>query len=205
VPALLSTDACDEPGSLPAVPDALFQRRVVCIHAGAGNTMKLWPAAYFAELIDLLVARDGVNVALIGGAADQETVAAVFDKVQQPERVFSLVGSLRLHELPRFIGACALFVGNDSGPKHIAAGIGAPTLAIHSGQVDAHEWGPLGPRAMSVRRKTSCSPCYLSKLEDCERNLACLVELRPRDIYPLCRRLLAIGYGVGLGVSGHLP
>jgi heptosyltransferase-3 len=41
-----------------------------------------------------------------------------------------LAGQLPLSELPGLLTRCALFVGNDSGPKHIAAGMGVPRLGI---------------------------------------------------------------------------
>jgi hypothetical protein len=72
-----------------------------------------------------------------------------------------------------------LYVGNNSGPKHIAAALGVPTIGIHSGVVDAIEWGPIGKRAVAVRRNMTCSPCYIARPEDCPRNFACMRGLDP--------------------------
>jgi ADP-heptose:LPS heptosyltransferase len=94
--------------------------------------------------------------------------------------------------LPQLLSRCALFVGNNSGPQHIAAGLGVPTIGVHSGVVDAVEWAPLGPASMAIRRNMSCSPCYLALPEDCRRGLACLNGLAPRDVMALCRKLLAL-------------
>ena len=84
--------------------------------------------------------------------------------------MWSLIGKVELGQLPSVIGRCALFVGNNSGPHHIAAGLGIPTVGIHSGVVDSREWGPKGPTAVAINRVMTCSPCYLSKLEDCGRD-----------------------------------
>jgi ADP-heptose:LPS heptosyltransferase len=173
----------------------VFSRRVVCVHPGVGNEMRQWPAENFAELIDLLVEREDVNVVLIGGSGDAAIAATILDRLEYRERAWTLVGKLDLRDLPAFLTACALFVGNNSGPQHIAAGLGVPTIGVHSGVVDAREWGPLGPRALAVRRDMECSPCYLAKVKDCHRDLACLSELRPGDVYPVCRRLLALDFG----------
>jgi ADP-heptose:LPS heptosyltransferase/GT2 family glycosyltransferase len=187
------------PGIPPNLPDdwlrAVFSRRVVCVHPGVGSEMRQWPVEYFAGLIDLLVERADVNVVMIGGSDDATVAATVFDHLKYRERVWSLVGKLDLRDLPPFLMACSLFVGNNSGPKHIAAGLGVPTVGIHSGNVDAREWGPMGPHALAVRRSVECSPCYLTKVKDCHRNLACLRELRPAEVYPVCQRLLALGWG----------
>ena len=72
-------------------------------------------------------------------------------------------GSTSLADLTGLLRACALYLGNNSGPKHIAAALGVPTIGIHSGVVDAAEWGPIGPRAIALQRNMVCSPCYLVK------------------------------------------
>jgi ADP-heptose:LPS heptosyltransferase len=97
-----------------------------------------------------------------------------------------------LADLPAVLGRASLFVGNDSGPKHIAAALGVPTVGIHSGTVDVREWGPIGPSAVAVAREVVCSPCYLSKPEDCRRGLACLRQLDPGKVYEACKRLLLL-------------
>jgi ADP-heptose:LPS heptosyltransferase len=107
----------------------------------------------------------------------------------------SLAGACGLAQLVDVLAACDLYVGNDSGPKHMAASLGVPTVGIHSGTVDAVEWGPLGPAAIAVRRATTCSPCYLANLSDCHRGLACLTGIGVGDVYRQCRRLLALSGG----------
>jgi len=188
-----------DPGGAAAPSDpelrAVFERRVVCVHPAVGNEMRRWPAEHFAGLIDMMIERDDVNVVLIGGAEDRLVANAVLDRVRNRDRVTLGVGRVRLAELPAFLTRCALFVGNNSGPKHIAAAVGVPTVGVHSGNVDAREWGPSGPRAVAVRRWVECSPCYLARPGECSRGVACLTELRPFDVYSVCRRLLAMGRG----------
>ena len=91
----------------------------------------------------------------------------------------------------RLLATAAVFVGNNSGPQHLAAGLGVPTIGIHSGVVDAREWGPLGPRAVALRRDMSCSPCYIEHAKDCPRQLACLEQLPVAAVYSQCRQMLA--------------
>jgi ADP-heptose:LPS heptosyltransferase len=113
-------------------------------------------------------------------------------KVQRPAAIRSLVGEIALADLPSVLTRAALFIGNNSGPKHLAAGLGVPTIGVHSGTVDPREWGPSGVNAVAIRRNMPCSPCYFSDPADCGRGLACLTELRPIDVYEVCARLLAV-------------
>ncbi len=170
----------------------LFARPVVCVHPAAGNALRQWPPTQFAALIDLLVERRSVNVALIGRQDEQAIAQAVVAGVERRDAVFALLGKITMPELPAFLSRCVLFVGNNSGPKHLAAGLGVPTVAIHSGVVDTVEWGPLGPNAIAVRRDMACAPCYLQTAQDCPRGLACLTGIGAGEVYRTCERMLAI-------------
>jgi ADP-heptose:LPS heptosyltransferase/GT2 family glycosyltransferase len=166
---------------------------VVCIHAGAGSEIRQWPVGHFAELINMLVARNQVRVLLVGDdtAAEAETEAAVLALVTPDERVLSQVGLLGPDVLPAVIAGCALFVGNDSGLKHIAGALGVPTIGVHSGVVDPVEWAPQGTMAVAVARAMSCSPCYLTRIENCPREFACMRGLPPLAVHRLCETMLA--------------
>jgi ADP-heptose:LPS heptosyltransferase/GT2 family glycosyltransferase len=166
-------------------------RPLICVHPGGGNPIKQWPAASFATLIDLLIEDCEAKIVLIGSDNDRAVGHEVMRNLARRRDVRNLISRVSLVDLPRLLASCSLFVGNDSAPKHIAAGLGVPTVGVHSGVVDAREWGPLGPRAIAIRRDVSCSPCYLANARECNRSLACLTGIRPRDVYNLCRHFLA--------------
>src|SRR5256885_12299508 len=154
--------------------------------------MKQWPADYFALVVDRLIATHGARIALIGAPGEEPIANELLARLRRPEAVTSLIGALPLAELPALLARASLFLGNDSGPKHIAAGLGVPTVGIHSGTTDVREWGPIGANAVAVAREMVCSPCYLSSPEDCRRGLACLRQLSPETVYDACRRLLLL-------------
>jgi len=127
----------------------------------------------------MLVERSGLNVALIGSPDEEDLAREVMAAIRARQGVVSLAGKIPLADLPRLLASAALYVGNNSGPKHIAAAIGIPTIGIHSGVVDATEWGPLGPAAVAIRRDMSCSPCYIATLAQCFRHYASCVAWSP--------------------------
>jgi ADP-heptose:LPS heptosyltransferase/GT2 family glycosyltransferase len=179
------------PEFLDASTRALFAKPVVAIHPGVGTVMRQWPAEHFAALVDLLTEAEGVNAVLVGGPDEVDLVQEVLDKIVRRDAVVSVAGKTSLAELTELLACCALYVGNNSGPKHIAAAIGVPTIGVHSGVIDPTEWAPIGKRAMALRRNMTCSPCYLARLEDCPRNLACLRQLEPSSVWQACRAMLA--------------
>ena len=186
----LTASAAEPPDFLPDDARALFDKPVVAVHPGVGNVMRQWPTEHFAALIDLLVEKNAVNAVLIGGAEEAELAEEVLGRIANRNAVVSVVGKTPLRQLPELLRACALYVGNNSGPKHIAAALGVPTIGIHSGVVDAIEWGPIGRRAVALRRNMMCSPCYLARLEDCARGYACMRGLEPTAVQEVAEILL---------------
>jgi ADP-heptose:LPS heptosyltransferase len=176
--------------ALPVTVRALFARRVVAIHPGSGNLMRQWPEAHFAALIDLLIERQDVNILLVGGPDEIETADRLMADGERPDRIGSVAGQTRLADLPGLLKLCALYIGNNSGPGHIAGAVGIPTISIHSGVVDSVEWAPIGVNAMALRRNMSCAPCYLATPEDCSRSLACLRLLEPSLVYESASMML---------------
>ncbi|MFI4947790.1 MAG: glycosyltransferase family 9 protein [Alphaproteobacteria bacterium] len=166
---------------------------LICVDPTAGDDIKQWPIEYFAAVIDRLVEADGARIVLIGASGDGTVASDILNQVRHPKAVTSLVGKLPLADLPALLAQVALFVGNNNGSKHIAAGLGVPTVGIHSGAEDVREWGPMGPTAIAIVRAVACSPCYLSKAADCPRALACLQLLEPAEVYDACKRLLLAG------------
>jgi ADP-heptose:LPS heptosyltransferase/GT2 family glycosyltransferase len=185
----------------------IFAKPVVAVHPFSGNELRRWPPGRFAELIDMLASEMAVNIVLVGGADEAVPAGALLGLIRQPEAVFDLVGKLSLSELPRLLLRCAVFIGNNSGIHHIAAALGVPTVGIHSGVVDAREWGALGPSSVAIRRDVLCSPCYIEFADSCPRKLACLTTLGPGDVFKLCTKMMALGKGaslVGQGPSRRL-
>jgi ADP-heptose:LPS heptosyltransferase len=184
---------------------ALFARPVVAIHPGSGNVMRQWPEKHIPPLIDLLTERNDVSVILVGGRDDEAKAASIMAQVARSDRVASAAGLIPLRDLPRLLAACALFIGGNSGPKHIAAASGVPTIGIHSGVVDPGEWGPIGERAVALYRDMSCAPCFLAKPEHCPRGLACVEMLDPPLVHKMAQMFLAQPAGQRIVAPRFVP
>lgn len=128
---------------------------VVGLFPGAGWFHKQWPAEYFAELADRLDGR-GFRVAVIGGPRDATACNRVVEKAHSRPAVLS--GIARLRETIALIDRMSLFVSNDTGPMHIAAGLGVPTVGLF-GPSDIAKYRPWGEHTRVVSARLSCSPC----------------------------------------------
>lgn len=128
------------------------------IHPGARAPSRRWPAGRFARLADRLVERLGAQIVLTGGPGEEETARAVADGMCAG-RPLNLAGQTTLGGLAAVLARLDLFVGNDTGPAHLAEAVGTPTVRLF-GPADPRRWGPLDrTRHRIVRRAVACSPC----------------------------------------------
>ena len=156
-----------------------MNRPIVCIHPGATWPAKRWLPERFGELADLLVAKLGVQVIMIGGAND---TAEINSSLKHSVSNVKVLQNLPLRQLAAIISHCSLFIGNDAGPMHIAAALGTSTIGLF-GPGEENIWFPYSAAEghSALRRDVSCHPCHL---DFCNRQ---------GDGYMECMKLLAVG------------
>ena len=121
-----------------------FDRPLVMMHPGSAGSSLRWPAKRFAELSDLIVEKAKVQVLVSWGPGEEDLAKYFLRLVSLP--VFSLPKGMDLRSLAGIYKQATLFVGNSTGPMHLAAAVGLPVIAIFS-PVKANSetrWGPLG-------------------------------------------------------------
>ncbi|MFN0132340.1 MAG: glycosyltransferase family 9 protein [Phycisphaerales bacterium] len=113
-------------------------------HVGAGGDRKRWPMTRWAALLD----RWRGERMLLAGEVERERFST------EDRQVFARLGGEMLEtieDLERRVMSARVFVGADTGPTHLAAALGVPTVAIF-GPTDARLWSPVGPRVRVVWR-----------------------------------------------------
>jgi len=157
----------------------------------AGNPLKCWPAERFAEVAKALVALLNFDIVIVGGPDDASTADAIA-AVLPFDRVRNLAGRVPLRDLPNLLEAASLYVGNDSGPTHLASALGLPTVAILSGVANIEVWRPVGPRTAVIAGRTSCSPCWFVDTLQCPHAVACLNAITPETVLDACKSVLSL-------------
>jgi ADP-heptose:LPS heptosyltransferase len=133
--------------------NTLQGRNYVVIHPGALQQTKRWPSARFAELARYLQGT-GYTIVLTCGPGEESVAAEVAQGI--PSAVILL--GLTIPELGELIRGARLYVGNDSGPMHLAAAVGTPVLALW-GSSDSNRWHPWGVEHRVVQNPFECNPC----------------------------------------------
>lgn len=139
---LLRPQTCDQdvtgvrfPGTSSDPP----QRRVL-LHPGSGGLHKCWPIEHYVHLREILQQRGCQSIVLLG-PAELERWPEQADRLARNGPV---IVDPSLAELVWLAHLASAYVGNDSGPTHVAAAAGTPTLALF-GPTEPRLWGPLGP------------------------------------------------------------
>jgi ADP-heptose:LPS heptosyltransferase len=162
---------CDDPVARPAfVPnaadraaaEAVLQARGIggpfaLLHPTRGLSAQRarWPAAGFIALARALRERDATPLLVTGTAGD----APVADAVARGAEAISIAGATSIGAFAALAQRARYVVAMDSGPMHVAAAVGAPTVGIFALQSDEPDrWAPLGPHTAVVRAVYPCPP-----------------------------------------------
>ncbi len=126
----------------------------VVIQPAAVFDTKQWMADRFAAVADFIV-NSGFQVVLTGGPSELETLKAV--QTQMGEKC-GLLSDLTVRELIAVIRGSHLYLGNDSGPAHIAAALKKPTVVLF-GSSNSAAWSPWKTVSRVVQNPFECNPC----------------------------------------------
>jgi len=149
----------------------------VVMHAGAKRHTNQWPLERYARVADEIIRRWGTRVVLTGSGAELPAVERVAELMR--EKPIVICGQLNLPQMAALLERCSLYVGNDTGPMHIAAAVGTPTVSVFSARDFPERWRPCGHGHMVLRRDAPCSPCFK---EICDRDLVCLKAIEEKDV-----------------------
>jgi ADP-heptose:LPS heptosyltransferase len=155
------------------------------VHPGARAPARRWPVERFARVADALARRTGGQVVLTGGPDEVSTAAEVARQMETA--ALNLAGRTTLGGLAAVIAALDLFIGNDSGPVHLAEAVGTPSLTVF-GPADPVRWAPLDPVWHSiVREPAGCNPC---SYRACPIDHRCLRRIEPARVIAVAETLL---------------
>ena len=114
---------------------------------------KRWEAGRFAAVARQLASRN-LTIVVTAGPGEESYALEV---AQQIEGTVILLG-LSIPELGELIRGARIYIGNDSGPMHLAAAVGTPAVAVW-GSSDSRRWRPWSVEHRVVQNPFECNPC----------------------------------------------
>lgn len=145
----------------------------------AYGAAKMWPPDRFGALIDRLATMG--TVVTLGAPSDAGAETRVAERTAAP--FVSLVGETTLPELAAVMDRLAVYITNDTGPMHLAAALGTPTVAIF-GPTDPNETKPRDGRLSILYRKADCAPCFK---RECPIDHRCMTAITVDDVVAAVR------------------
>lgn len=158
---------------------------LVGVHVGSSENaeVKRWPRAYFVELINLLNRRlDNLAFVMTGIESERDYADSVITGVDK-KNCYNSCGMFNLKGLIYLMKKIDLFIGNDTGPIHLASACGVYCVGLY-GPTTPIVYGPYGTNNIVFYEGTKCSPCvnnYSSKSSNC-KNTICMKRIKPTQV-----------------------
>lgn len=156
----------------------------VNINASQLCLLRRWPKDYFVVLVKELIRIYSAHVIFIGDKEDLEYVNETIEDIPLKKNIHNFAARTSLLQLVYLLSRLNLFISNDSGPLHLAAYIGIPTVSFFGPETPLI-YGPEGASDIVFYRKLDCSPCIRIKNykhSNCINNHRCLREIKPSEV-----------------------
>ena len=128
----------------------------VVLHPGAGSKTKRWPLERFISLAMHFAHTEKRRLLIVEGPAEEGLAVQMERALPQDELM--IAARLSLDILAAVISRASLFVGNDSGIAHLAAGLEIPTIVLFGPTLPGH-WAPQGSHVRVLRDTRNCAGC----------------------------------------------
>lgn len=160
--------------------------RYAVLQPTANFFTKEWPFERYAALAGYLEEQHGLTPVFTcgpGEAAKLDAVARAYGKA------LLRLDPLRVPELVAVIEGAALYIGDDSGPTHIAAALGRPVVVLF-GSSDSVAWAPWRAPHALVQNYYPCNPCRGDRCYAFAEP-QCILSITPEQVRAAVERVLA--------------
>jgi lipopolysaccharide heptosyltransferase II len=157
--------------------------KLLIIAPGASRRTKIWQMENWVEFLKLAFENGYRRQVLIGaGWSDKKLCKKIAGMVNYP--MLMAAGKTNIEESIGLISLADKFVSSDSGPMHIAAGVGTPLVAIFGPTVEEFGFTPFRCRSEIAQVDgLSCRPCHPHGPKKCPRgHFKCMTEITPEQV-----------------------
>ncbi|MFM9962302.1 MAG: lipopolysaccharide heptosyltransferase II [Planctomycetaceae bacterium] len=166
---------------------------ILAIHPGARWMTKRWPVEKFAVVANKAMRQYGFSVVILGSKNEMPVANELQTLLQgfvSRKTVLNLTGQTTLKQLTAVLSAVDVVLTNDSGPMHLAAGLGTSVLGVFTCTSPAIS-GPPGEQHELVATQVSCAASYKKQCPHSGRtHLCCMDELSTERVSAALVRLI---------------
>jgi len=164
------------------IKNKFTNKKIIAISVGTSKAWesKKWGKENFKNLISLL--KNNFGIILVGSKLELDDTKEIMDEFKG--KILSFVNKTNLTELKSVISLANLYLGNDSGPTHIAAALGIKTVTIFGSTDIKHSVSFIHTNSVHTNIKPSssiiCHPCYKKK---CPTEHECMKDISVESVY----------------------
>lgn len=172
---------------------------------GAAESAKsrMWPKERFAKLADYLIKKYKAKIILIGNKEEEKYINELQNSIINKNNSFNVSGKMDVREIFCLIEKCRLFIGNDSGPMHVAAAQGVNTIGLFGCNLPVR-FRPFGKNNYSIYKKNSlahsvplssqqaCINIHKGEVGECKFGIenACVKKIQVNDIMSVVDKIM---------------
>lgn len=171
-------------------------KTIICMHTGGAETSqeRFWSPTNWAELIERLLDAHGdrVHIFLSGTESDGASVRRLLQLLRSDAEkcVTGLCGVFSLHQFAAFLKRANVMVSNDTGPMHLAAAMGTPTMGLFGPNLP-QRFGPYPPsknKALYKGDGKAYINVHLGEFAPCPPDL--VNRITPQEVFAAVAELL---------------
>jgi len=162
---------------------------LVAIAPGASFPHKMWPTDRYIAASRELHQEYGCRFVVVG--ADTDRPLGVRLEESLGVCCLDMTGRTTVTQLAALLSLCRLFVGNDSGPAHMASAVGCPCVTVTSALDFPGIWEPWNSRGRIARTRIDCEFCLSLTCCPLKTN-ACILAIDTDEVLSICRQVLGV-------------
>ena len=163
---------------------------------GAAESAKsrMWPKERFAKVADYLTKKYKAKIILIGNNEEKKFINELKNLMENKNCSFDVAGLIGAREMFYLISLCKLFIGNDSGPMHVAAAQGVKTIGLFGCNLPIR-FKPFGKNGYYLYKKDSQDACinvHKGEVGECKHGIenACVKKIEVEDVIEQINKIM---------------
>ena len=158
---------------------------IVVIHAGVPTMIKCWSVEKYVRLADGLSQEYNARTVFVGNESEKQAAQSIISSMN--EKAINLSGGTTLGQLAAVLKKADLFVGNDSGPMHLASALSARVIGLF-GPTSPQRFGPYGNHCSALRMEPDCPPCMRNECKN--PGYKCIDQISVDDVMEAAKQMM---------------
>jgi ADP-heptose:LPS heptosyltransferase len=164
----------------------LSNHSYIVVHSGARNILVRWPLENFISLT-ISLSEMGYKIVFFSDDSLRMEEKSI---LENNKSIIIIDQKFAFEDFDILLSNASLFIGNDSGPKHLAAMRSVPVVSTHSPRTNWSEWGQIDSGYI-ISKRVPCAGCAIISEAECGRDLQCIKDIRLEEVLHACEMALS--------------